>query len=37
MIGRTLSYKNRDVLLELYKSLVRHNLYLCLVAILWKR
>jgi len=32
MIGRTLSYKNRDVLLQLYKSLVRPNIEYCISA-----
>jgi len=32
MIGRTFSYKSRDVLLQLYKSLVRPNLEYCISA-----
>ena len=32
MISRTLSYKSRDVMLQLYKSLVRPNLEYCISA-----
>lgn len=32
MIGRTISYKNREVMLRLYKSLVRPHLEFCVSA-----
>jgi len=32
LISRTISYKSRDVLLRLYKSLVRPNLEYCVSA-----